>query len=66
MPKSRLSELHSEGLRILISSSSDYPIFMPKHMVLLVIHEILTKTMLLTKKHQTIAPLYNENFRENL
>ena len=29
-------------------------------------NEILTKTMLLTKKHQTIAPLYDENFWKNL
>ena len=29
-------------------------------------NEILTKTMLLTKKHLLIAPLYDEKFRENI
>ncbi|MDR0566912.1 MAG: hypothetical protein LBG47_07755 [Prevotellaceae bacterium] len=29
-------------------------------------NEMLTKTMLLTKKRQTIAPLYDENFWKNL
>jgi hypothetical protein len=29
-------------------------------------NETLTKTMLLTKKHQTIAALYDENFWKNL
>jgi transposase len=28
--------------------------------------ETMTKTMLLTPKHRSIAPLYNENFRKNL
>jgi transposase len=29
-------------------------------------NETLTKTMLLTKKHLSIAPLFNENFWQNL
>jgi hypothetical protein len=29
-------------------------------------NETLTKTMLLTKKHLSIAPLFNKNFWQNL
>ena len=29
-------------------------------------NEILTKTMLLTKKHQSIAQLFNKNFWQNI
>lgn len=54
-----------------INMSVDKVLDIAKTITTLKIHlplsnEVLTKTMLLTKKHQAIAPLFNKNFWQNL